>query len=202
MYDHFGPIIEAMRTGNLLLFESTLEYYNQDFINKDCYLLIDRLRLLVFVQLVRNILKVQLNMQNSKQQLIKTDAPQVIFHTTIQNANRLMNQQYFQSQWYRKFNSTYAANEYNFVRSMNNNNNTNSNQNTSNNAMDQKIEETTLSIDEIDVLSSSIVFKKLVKGYIAPKRCIVLKKGPDRFVKPAESKNPFNKGKLWFEWEF
>eukprot|EP01083_Nonionella_stella_P064768 169114_1 len=138
--DRFCPIVEALKTGNLMLFKRTMYYYQEDFINCGVYLLLSKLDLLVFRSLLNKIYLVRKKMCNNNG--IK---PHVINLSFIEKAIKIRNEHYLKSKYCARYN-------YN----------------------DRNREHEEIDRDEIECILSTLIFKKLVKGYIAHQNAIVL----------------------------
>ena len=145
--DRFEPIVEALRSGNVLLFKKAMEFYQDDFINCGVYLLMMKLDILVFRALINKIYLVRKRMGNK----LQGGKPHIVNLKLIKQGIEIRNQHYVKSKWYEKFEA---------------------NMNENGNNYEEEKEE--IDMDEIECIISTLIFKKLVKGYIAHQIAVVL----------------------------
>ena len=138
--DRFFPIIEALKTGNLLLFKKAMNFYEDDFINCGIYLLLDKLEILVFRACVQKV-------HFAKQRMEFEKKKNVINLGEIKKAIQIRNKQYYASEWNKMFDTEKKSND-----------------------NDGDIDDLLLNdIDdnEIECMLSTLIYKKLMTGYIA-----------------------------------
>ena len=141
--DRFEPIIEALKTGNILLFKKAMEFYQDDFINCRIYLLMMKLDILVFRSLINKIHLVRKRMGNELK--LQGNKPHIINLKLIKLAIEIKNKQYMKSKWYFKFDGK----------------------------KDEEDEDDDIDMDEIECMMATLIFKKLVKGYVAHQNAVV-----------------------------
>merc|ERR1712157_715102 len=132
--DRFVPIVDALKTGNLLLFKKALCFYQDDFINSGIFLLVQALELLVFRAL---ILKIYV----TKQRMVGLEQPSAVKLSEIRKGIKIQNEIYDKSKYCELFEGKQ---------------NNDDDEEDVDRMMVEEMDE-----DEIECLVSTLIFKKL-----------------------------------------
>ena len=138
----FCPIVEALKSGNVLLFKHAMDFYQDDFINCGIYLLMKKLDVLCMRSLLIKIYLVQKRMNVNKPHIIKLD----VILTAMDIRKRL----YEKSKYFTMFGRNRMDGD------------------------DEEEDDDDVDVDELECILSTLIFKKLIKGYIAHQTAIVL----------------------------
>ncbi|ETO32253.1 hypothetical protein RFI_04862 [Reticulomyxa filosa] len=179
LLSRFEPIIKALRTGNVMLFRNVLSHYENDFINTECYLILQRSELIVVRQLIYRVYNVRAAFLKQMGGHCNFKKANMIPLKQIVYALQIMNSQYFDiyaKRWcsFHSFFYVHIWRDYNiyciyiyicmiflifFLK--------------------KESDDTYVDEDEVECLLSILISKKLLSGYVAQGKALVLGNPPD-----------------------